>query len=56
MKDDIDEIIKQAKVDVLTNVRDAIQPDGLINSDAAINTIKAITAAIDSLILQIQEK
>lgn len=38
------------KVTVLTDLRDAIQPDGLINSDAGTKTIQAITCAIDAII------
>ena len=38
------------KVTVLTDLRDAIQPDGLINSDASTKTIQAITCAIDAII------
>ena len=38
------------KVNVLSNLRDAIQPDGLINSDAGTRTIEAITCAINAII------
>lgn len=45
-------VAKQVRIDTLTNLRDVIQPDGLINSDAGTKTIKAITNAINALIEQ----
>ena len=38
------------KVKTLSNLRDAIQPAGLINSGAGIKTIESITNAINTLI------
>lgn len=52
MADGVNAVAKQVKIDVLTNLRDAIQPDGLINSDAGIKTIKAITNSINKIIEQ----
>ena len=52
MADGVDAVVRQVKIDVLTNLRDAIQPDGLINSEAGVKTIKAITRSIDVIIEQ----
>lgn len=52
MAEGVNAVAKQVKIDVLTNLRDAIQPDGLINSDAGVETIKAITRSIDAIIKQ----
>lgn len=52
MTDGVNAVVKQVKIDVLTDLRDAIQPDGLINSDAGVKTIKAITNAINIVIEQ----
>ena len=52
MADGVNAVAKQVKIDVLTNLRDAIQPDGLINSDAEIKTIMAITNSINKIIEQ----
>tara|TARA_R110002012_G_scaffold260756_1_gene442485 strand:- start:960 stop:1217 length:258 start_codon:yes stop_codon:yes gene_type:complete len=38
------------KVRTLINLRDSIQPDGLINSDAGTKTILAITNSINKII------
>ena len=38
------------KIRTLSNLRDAIQPAGLINSGAGIKTIESITNAINTLI------
>jgi len=46
--------IDRVKVKTLTDLRDAIQPDGLINSDAGTKTIRAITNAINKIITQKQ--
>ncbi len=43
-------MLSSQKVDILTNLRDSIQSDGLINSDAGTRTIKAITCAINAVI------
>tara|TARA_R100000951_G_C2570214_1_gene158487 strand:+ start:531 stop:755 length:225 start_codon:yes stop_codon:yes gene_type:complete len=52
MADGVNAVARQVKIDVLTNLREAIQPDGLINSDAGTKTIKSITNAIDVIIEQ----
>lgn len=52
MPDGVNAVVKQVKIDTLTNLRDAIQPDGLINSDAGIKTIAAITNSINKAIEQ----
>jgi hypothetical protein len=43
-------------IDVLERIKEAIQPDGLINSQEGINTIKAITYAIEKLVITEKEK
>jgi hypothetical protein len=52
MADGVNAVAKQVKIDILTNLRDSIQSDGLINSGAGIKVIKAITNSIDSIIEQ----
>ncbi len=52
MADGVNAVVKQVRIDVLTNLRDAIQSDGLINSDAGVKTIKAITCSIDAIVEQ----
>ncbi len=42
--------LRAQKVSVLSDLRDSIQPDGLINSDAGTRTINAITCAINAII------
>ena len=58
MAEGVEAVVKQVRVDTLLDLRSAIQPDGLINSDAGVKTIKAITSAIDKIIKdnEIQEK
>ena len=43
-------------IDVLERIKEAIQPDGLINSQEGINTIKAITYALEKLVITEKEK
>ena len=43
-------------IDVLERITEAIQPDGLINSQEGINTIKAITYALEKLVITEKEK
>ena len=52
MAEGVGAVVKQVRIDTLTNLRDAIQPNGLINSDAGTKTIKSITSAINSTIEQ----
>lgn len=53
-KEETEKIITKLKHDIkietLINLRDAIQPEGLINSDAGTKTIMAITNAINKII------
>ena len=42
--------VKGVKIETLINLRDAIQPDGLVNSDAGVKTIRSITNAINGII------
>lgn len=44
--------LSKQKVNTLTNLRDAIQPGGWINSDAGVETIKSITKSINVIIEQ----
>jgi len=48
--DELEEELINQKINTLTNIRDAIQPDGLINSTQGIKTIAAITKGIDDII------
>ena len=43
-------------IDVLERITEAIQPDGHINSQEGINTIKAITYALEKLVITEKEK
>jgi hypothetical protein len=47
---DINDIVLETRNDTLIALRDSIQPDGMINSDAGVKTIKAITNAINRAI------
>lgn len=38
------------KINTLINIRDAIQPDGLINSKEGVSTILSITNAINKIV------
>lgn len=46
----VEAVVKQVRNDTLIDLRDAIQSGGIINSEAGVKTIKAITNAINKTI------